>query len=237
MSVRAGSSPRPGREFTRISFVLLVAAGCACPPEPPLCPSTLEKMGDQALLAGKPDEARAIFFQAMRGQQKPFLAWVGVARSSIAMGDAGTAQIGLGQAMQNDPGTAAASDLLGRTLLMLAQALGENGRGQAVMADMMFQRAERLDPKFPKLAYHRGLARLAANEPGPAAILLERAVQEDPSDGNAPRALLIAYGRTGQTDRARDLVETLRRSGRVTEPVEWEPASQPAGAETRAGRD
>ena len=77
---------------------------------------------------------------------------------------------------------------MGRTLLMLAQARGESGRSQAIMADMMFQRAERLDPDLPKLAYHRGLAHLAANEPAPAVILLERAVQADPVDENTVRA-------------------------------------------------
>jgi pentatricopeptide repeat protein len=153
------------------------------------------------------------------------------------MGDSATAQLALGQAMQNDPGTAESSDLVGRTLLMLAQNLGEAGRGQAVMADMMFTRAERLQPGFPKLAYHRGLARLAANEPGPASLLLERAMQTDPSDVNAPRALLIAYGRTGQTERAKALVETMRKSGRFTEPIEWEPASRPETAPSAESRD
>jgi predicted Zn-dependent protease len=234
----AGSSRRPGREFTRIALVLLAATGCECPrPQATLCPTELERAGDQALVSGKPDEARPIFLQAMRGQQRPFLAWIGVARSSIAMGDSNTAQMALGQAMQNDPGCAASADLLGRTLLMLSQTLGEDGRGQAVMADMMFQRAERIQPDFPKLAYHRGLARLSANEPGPAAVFLERAVQADPSDTNAPRALLIAYGRTGQSDRAKALVETMRRSGRFTEPIEWEPASRPEAPASPASRD
>jgi pentatricopeptide repeat protein len=211
-----------------------VAAGCACPPaQEPLCPTALEQAGDRALLAGKPDEARAIFFQAMRGQQKPFLAWIGVARASIAMGDSTTAQLGIGQAMQNDPGTAASADLVGRTLLMLSQGLGEEGRGHAVMADMMFQRVEKLQPSFPKLAYHRGLTHLAANDPLPAVVLLERAMKEDPSDTNAPRALLIAYGRTGQHERARELVESMRRSGRFSEPIEWVPASRPEGPASR----
>ena len=218
-------------------MVLLAVAGCASPPEPAACcPTSLERSGDQALVAGRPDEARAIFLQAMRGQKRPFLAWIGVARASVAMGDPATAELALGQAMQNDPGSAESSELLGRTLLMLAQWLGEEGRGQAIMADLMFQRTERLKPSFPKLAYHRGLTRLAANEPGPAALLLERAMQADPSDQNAPRALLIAYGRTGQRDRARDLVETMRRSGRFAEPIEFEPASRPeapAGASSR----
>jgi predicted Zn-dependent protease len=194
-------------------------------------------MGDQALSAGRPDEARTIFLQAMRGQPRPFVAWVGVARSSIAMGDSQTAQLAIGQAMQSDPGTAQSADLLGRTLLMLAQGLGEEGRGQAIMADMMFQRVDHLDPAYPKLAYHRGLARLAANEPAPAAVFLERAVQSDPSDTNAPRALLIAYGRSGQTERARALVETMRGSGRFTEPIEWDPASRPAGSAGPSSRD
>jgi predicted Zn-dependent protease len=237
MSGQAGASRRPAREFTRIALLLL-AAGCCCPPpKVDSCPSELELAGDRALLQGRPDEARAIFLQAMRGQQKPFLAWIGVARASIAMRDVQTAQLALAQGMQNDPGTARSADLVGRTLLMLAQELGEAGRSQALMADLMFQKVERLEPKLPKLSYHRGLARLAANEPGPAAILLERAVAEDPNDVRAAQALMLAYGRSGQTERAQAFGETLRRSGRFPEAIEFVPASRPPAPESRPGTD
>lgn len=145
------------------------------------------------------------------------------------MNDVRTAQIALSQAMQTNPGTAASSDLIGRTLVMLAQILGAGGRSQALMADMMFQRAEKLDPATPKIAYHRGLARLAANEPEQAAILLERALQLEPGDDAAARALLLAYERSGQKDRGLALVEALRREGRLPPAVTTESATRPAG--------
>jgi predicted Zn-dependent protease len=201
------------------------------------CPTGLETAGDRALVEGRPDEARALFFQAMRGQQRPFLAWIGVARASIAMGDAGTTQLALTQAMQNDPGCAASADLIGRTMLMLAQGLGEGGRPDAIMADSMFQRAQRQDPTFPKIAYHRGLAQLIANQPALAVPLLELAMRQDPADGNAGQALLLAYGRTGQDDRARALVESLRQRGVLSEGVEFTPASRRESAPSRPSGD
>ena len=231
---QAGSSPRPGREFTRIALLALFLGGCCCPPPAKTsCPGEADCAGDRALNEGRPDEARALFFESMRGKKRPFWSWVGVARASIAMGDLRTAELALGQAMQMDPGTASSADLTGRTLLMLAQARGESGRSQANMADLMFQRAERLDPTLPKLAYHRGLAHLAANQPGPAVLLLERAAQADPGDENTVRALLIAYERTHQADRGRALVEMLQREGRLPASFKWEPASRPESAPSR----
>lgn len=232
---QAGSSRRQGREFTRIALLALFVVGCASAPRAETsAPGEADRAGERALDAGRPDEARALFFEAMRCQKRPFLSWVGVARASIAMGDLRTAELALGQAMQMDPRSAASADLMGRTLLMLAEARGESGSSQAIMADMMFQRAERLDPNLPKLSYHRGLAHLAANQPGPAVILLERAAQADPSDENTVRALLIAYERTHQADRGRALVDLLRREGRLPPALDaWVPASRPDSSPAR----
>lgn len=165
----------------------------------------------------------------MRGQSRPFVSWIGVARASIAMGDFRTAEIGVTQAMQTDPGTAASADLLGRTLLMIAEGRGEAGRSQALTADLMFQRVARLDPKWPNLAYHRGLAHLAANQPAEAVVLLESAVAADFSNDEAVRALLLAYGRANQGERAKALVERLRREGRMAPAVESPSAGSRSG--------
>jgi predicted Zn-dependent protease len=151
----------------------------------------------------------------MRGQERPFLSWIGVARASITLGDLQTAELAIGQAMQNQSGSAESVDLVARTMLMIAQARGDGGRGQAMMADALFRQAERIEPDLPKLAYHRGLAHLAANDPGVAAALLERAAAADPQDANALQALLIAWERSGQAARGRDLIETLRRENRL----------------------
>jgi predicted Zn-dependent protease len=168
----------------------------------------------------------------MRGQRCPYLSWIGVARSSLDVGDVRTAEVAVTQAMQVDPGTAASADLTGRTLLMVAQARGDAGRSQALTADMMFQRAARLEPKWPRIAYHRGLAHLAANRPVEAAILLEGAVAADPADDNAVRALLLAYERSHQTERSKAFVEQLRQQGRLP------PAGEPPGPDSRpAGSD
>jgi len=119
-------------------------------------------------------------------------------------------------------------------MLMLAQGLGQGGRPDAIMADSMFQRAQRLDPAFPKIAYHRGLAHLIANQPAIAVPLLETAMSQDPADANAGRALLLAYGRTGQDEKARALVEGLRQRGVLPEGVEFTPSSRPETAASRA---
>jgi predicted Zn-dependent protease len=181
-------------------------------------------------------EARAIFFQAMRGQDRPFLSWIGVARASIAMGDLRTADVAIGQAMQTNPGNAASIDLVARTLLMVAQAMGEGGRSQALMADALFRSAERADPDLPKLAYHRGLAHLAANEATVAVPLLERAATIDPGDENALRALLIAYERSGQIDRGREVVETLRRENRLPPSMAFWGARSPESSASRPAK-
>jgi predicted Zn-dependent protease len=169
----------------------------------------------------------------MRGCDQPFVAWIGVARSSIEMRDLRTAEIAIAQAMQTNPGSAEAVDLVARTVLMLAQALGEQGRAQAMTADAMFARAERLDPGLPKLAYHRGLAHLAANDPGGAVALLERASTSDPGDANALRALLIAYERSGRQEQAHAWVEALRRSNRL--PASMEHLAEPRAETAPAG--
>ena len=202
-------------------MVALLISGCSsCPPKGLPASNCLERSGEQALAQGRPAEARAIFFQAMRGSDQPFVAWIGVARSSIAMQDLRTAEIALAQAMQTNPGSAASIDLIGRTMLMLAQAMGEGGRTQALTADALFTRAERLDPELPKLDYHRGLAHLAANDAGGAVALLERAATADPNDENALRALLIAYGRAGRSEQAHAWVEMLRRTNRLPPSME-----------------
>jgi predicted Zn-dependent protease len=133
----------------------------------------------------------------MRGQERPFLAWIGVARASVAMGDLATADLAVAQAIQVDPGSAASTDLVGRTVLMIARDRGEAGRSQALMADAILSRAERLDPELPNVAYHRGLAHLAADDPRGAVILLERATATDPANQDVRAALVLAYKRVG----------------------------------------
>jgi predicted Zn-dependent protease len=176
-------------------------ASCASCPEDPCAPlpapSALEKHAEELLCAGRPAEARALFFQAMRGQDRPFLSWIGVARASVALGDCPTADTAVGQAMQLNPGSAAATDLVGRTVLMIAQERGQAGRGQALMADAILSRAERIAPDTPKIAYHRGLAHLVANDPRRAIGFLERAARSDPSDASARQALAVARERAG----------------------------------------
>src|SRR5688572_14550800 len=113
MRGQAGPSRRQAREFTRIAVAALALSACASsPPAGVPASSGLERMGEQALREGRAAEARALFFQAMRGQDRPFLAWIGVARASIAVGDLQTAEIAIGQAMQTDPGSAASVDLV-----------------------------------------------------------------------------------------------------------------------------
>lgn len=204
----------PAREFTWIAALALVLVGvsCATPSSGRVpAPTALERSGEQALAEGRAAEARGLFFQAMRGQQCPFVAWIGVARSSLALGDMKTTDVAISQAMQTNPGTAGALDLVGRTLLMQAQQLGEGGRSQALMADALFDRAERMDPSTRKIAYHRGLAHLAANDAAGASVLLERAMAADGAEGDTVQALLLAYERSGQTARAKSLRDSVAK--------------------------
>ena len=115
--------------------------------------------------------------------------------------------------------TAASADLVGRTLLMLAQGLGEGGRapGDHGGLDVPARRAARSDVPEARLP------------PRPRAPRRERAgsarvrsssgrCRHDPArTQNARRALLIAYGRTGQDEprpRARRDAAAAGRAGR-----------------------
>jgi Tfp pilus assembly protein PilF len=215
MTMVAGPSRGPAREFTTIAALALVflAGCCARTPAPSgLPPATrVERCGEQALREGRAVEARAMFFEAMRGQKCPFLSWIGVARASLALSDVKTAEIAISQAMQTNPGTAASFELVGRTVLMVAQARGEGGRGQALMADALLDRAQRMDPSIRRISYHRGLARLAANDAASAVTFLEAAIAVEGQDADVVDALMLAYQRTGQSDRARALFQSASR--------------------------
>ncbi len=205
----------PGPVRLLAAVAIFLCCGCASAPKGLPDPSGLAANGERSLNEGRADEARALFYEAMRGEERPFLAWIGVARASIALGDLETAEAAMSQALRYDFGSGASADLLGRTALMLAQALGRKGRGQALVAASMFNRARRLDPSLPRLTYHQGLAHLVAAQPEIAEPMLERAWEEAPGSADVLHALVLSWRLLKSPGTARTVLDDLAARGEL----------------------
>lgn len=196
-----------------LSVLVLLLAACASSDQGGLPEAGgLVVRGEEALRAGRLDEARALFAEAAFTPQHAYLAWIGLARTAIARGDAVELERSVTEALRADPGTPATRALTGRTLLLAARAKSPPDARLASVALGCFRRAASEEPDLPGLAYHTGLAARMIGDVASAASAWEAALETDPAAREPLRGLLDLYREAG--DRA-GVARTLRRAAEL----------------------
>lgn len=195
----------------------------------------LVRRGDEALNAGRLDEARALFLQATVDAPRAFLAWVGLSRTAAARGDGAELDRALAEAMARDPGSPQSADLLGRTLLGAARASRRPDARYGRIALGYFRRASEKRPDLPALRYHTGLAAWTAGDLDLAVAALDAAHREEPTAATPLRALLDLHRERGDRAAVRRLLDGVAaRTGGALLPSFDEDARFAAGADAGA---
>ena len=135
----------PSRSLSAASIAVCLVAAASCRssgPEGLPEADGLVRRGDEALVAGRLDEARELFLQAASDAPRAYLAWVGIARTAAARGDQVELDRALAEAMARDVGSPESADLLGRTFLLAARSHrvpdARYGQIQAVSGKALF---------------------------------------------------------------------------------------------------
>jgi tetratricopeptide (TPR) repeat protein len=187
--------------------------------------------GEEALNAGRLDEARQLFLEAAADTPRSFLAWIGVARTAIARGDRADLDRALTEAMAHDVGTPESADLLGRTFLTAARAQRPFDTRLAGIAVGYFRRAAASKPDLSALRFHTGLAAWTSGDQPLAVASLEAAHAAAPADWTTLRALLDLHRERGDKVAVRRLLDgVVARTGSLPPALE---ADRLFGAEPR----
>jgi tetratricopeptide (TPR) repeat protein len=194
-------------------------------------PGAFVRRGEEALNAGRLDEARQIFLEAAADEPRAFLAWIGLARTADRRGDRAELDQAMTEAMARDPKTPASADLLGRTFLGAARGRRPHDKRYARLALGYFRRAAEASPDLPALRYHTGLAAWSAGELALAVAALEAAHQVEPDAYMPLRALLDLHRETGDPESVRRLLQEFDARGKPL-PAAFDADREWAGAAT-----
>ncbi len=192
------------------SWLLMTAAlaGCSGSADSATAPSALDARAEALLGEGQTAEAKALFGQGAANPRSAFWSYLGLARVSLAERDPAGFDRAIQEAVRRTPPAISGVDALGRTFLYAAQSESGSRRVQhANFATYFLGQARRLDPDWPELGYHTGLALHLAGKPGEALRLLELTRQER---GESPHLLLALSRVLRELRRPADIVTLLQ---------------------------
>ncbi len=204
-------------------FCLVLVACQQGPQQGFAAPTALEQHGLKLLSAKQYAEARGVFRQAFDTNSRSLVAVLGVAQAAVGCGDRGEAEGALRHAMETAPRGADAQALIGRAALQMAwvsfTADPVLARQYATIAARFLQGAAQRNPELPGLALQLGTAQMLAGKLALAEPLLLRAFDQERS-AHVAALLTRCWNLMGTPDRAKTLLESLRKAGPVDLGVE-----------------